>query len=143
MQFLDRFIKGQDDRMYGGASPSAAAGWWPGAMRPTLRWGAPDGARLNPDGAESLQGGNSRRQSYVEMVEHILTHVRSGYNTCVACYGHPGVFANPTHEAVRRAKDEGFSAKMLPGISAEDCLLRMWQSIPASMVASPTRPPTS
>ena len=82
--------------------------------------------RLNPDGAESVQGfyaeGKSRRQTYVEMVEHILTRVRGGYTTCVACYGHPGVFANPTHEAVRRAKDEGFAAKMLPGISAEDCL---------------------
>lgn len=82
--------------------------------------------RLNPDGAESLHEfyaeGKPRRQTYAEMVEHILSHVRNGYTTCVACYGHPGVFVSPTHEAVRRAKAEGFSARMLPGISAEDCL---------------------
>lgn len=82
--------------------------------------------RLNPDGAESLQGfyaeGKPRLQTYDEIVEHILAQVRAGYVTCVACYGHPGVFAYPTHEAIRRAKSEGISARMLPGISAEDCL---------------------
>jgi uncharacterized protein YabN with tetrapyrrole methylase and pyrophosphatase domain len=82
--------------------------------------------RLNPDGAESLQGfyaeGKHRQQTYDEMVEHILARVHEGHITCVACYGHPGVFANPTHEAIRRAKAEGISARMLPGISAEDCL---------------------
>jgi uncharacterized protein YabN with tetrapyrrole methylase and pyrophosphatase domain len=41
---------------------------------------------------------------------------------CMAAYGHPGVFAYPTHESVRRARAEGFKARMLPGISAEDCL---------------------
>src|SRR5262249_18635462 len=34
----------------------------------------------------------------------------------------PGVFVYPSHESVRRARAEGFSAKMLPGISSEDCL---------------------
>ena len=82
--------------------------------------------RLNPDGAESLQGfyaeGKPRQQTYDEMVEHILARVRDGHLTCVACYGHPGVFAYPTHEAIRRAKAEGISARMLAGISAEDCM---------------------
>ena len=41
---------------------------------------------------------------------------------CAAFYGHPGVFVTPSHEAVRRAREEGFPARMLPGISAEDCL---------------------
>ncbi len=40
----------------------------------------------------------------------------------MATYGHPGVFAYPTHEAIRRAARQGFPATMLPGISAEDCL---------------------
>jgi len=82
--------------------------------------------RLNPDGAESLQRfyaeGKPRQQTYDEMVEHILARVREGHLTCVACYGHPGVFAYPTHEAIRRAKAEGISARMLAGISAEDCM---------------------
>jgi uncharacterized protein YabN with tetrapyrrole methylase and pyrophosphatase domain len=42
--------------------------------------------------------------------------------TCLACYGHPGVFVYPSHEAIRRARSEGYEAKMLPGISSEDCL---------------------
>jgi hypothetical protein len=51
-----------------------------------------------------------------------LACVREGLEICVALYGHAGVFAYPGHEAVRRARLEGYSARMLPGISAEDCL---------------------
>jgi uncharacterized protein YabN with tetrapyrrole methylase and pyrophosphatase domain len=76
--------------------------------------------------AESLQrcygDGKPRMQSYVEMVEMILSHVREGKRVCAAFYGHPGVFVYPSHEAIRRARAEGFSGSMLPGISAEDCL---------------------
>lgn len=82
--------------------------------------------QLHEDGAESLYGmyaeGKSRMQTYEEMVERILEHVRAGLLTCVAFYGHPGVFVYPSHEAVRRARAEGYAARMLPGISAEDCL---------------------
>lgn len=81
---------------------------------------------LNPNGAMSLRGyygeGVHRTQSYEAMVQHILGCVRSGLNTCVALYGHPGVFAYPSHESIRRARQEGYQARMLPGISAEDCL---------------------
>jgi hypothetical protein len=82
--------------------------------------------RLNPKGAMSLRGyygeGMPRNQSYEAMVQHILSCVRAGQRTCVAFYGHPGVFAYPSHESIRRARKEGYSARMLPGISAEDCL---------------------
>src|SRR5205085_11822477 len=82
--------------------------------------------RFNPDGAESLSelydDGKPRMDTYDEMVERILSCVRNGLRTCVAFYGHPGVFVYPSHESIRRARSEGFSAKMLPGISAEDCL---------------------
>jgi len=82
--------------------------------------------QLNPRGAESLSGmyaeGKPRIQTYNEMVERILECVRSGMLTCLACYGHPGVFVYPSHESIRRARNEGFSAKMLPGVSSEDCL---------------------
>jgi hypothetical protein len=81
---------------------------------------------LNPKGAESLwkfYGENKPRpQSYAEMVEHVLGYVRSGLRVCFAAYGHPGVFAQPTHEAIRRARAEGFKARMLPAVSTEDCL---------------------
>jgi hypothetical protein len=81
---------------------------------------------LNPDGAESLSPmyaeGKPRIQTYNEMVERTLECVREGLLTCQACYGHPGVFVYPSHESIRRARAEGYVARMLPGISAEDCL---------------------
>ncbi|MBR0757986.1 hypothetical protein JQ604_37895 [Bradyrhizobium jicamae] len=81
---------------------------------------------LNPDGAESLfhlYGENKPRiQTYHEMIELALGYVRGGKRVCMAAYGHPGVFAYPTHESVRRARAEGFKARMLPGVSAEDCM---------------------
>jgi uncharacterized protein YabN with tetrapyrrole methylase and pyrophosphatase domain len=82
--------------------------------------------RLNPKGAASMAGyyeeGQSRMYAYNAMIEHIIGSVRSGKRTVAAFYGHPGVFAYPSHESIRRLKQEGFSAKMLPGISSEDCL---------------------
>lgn len=81
---------------------------------------------LNPDGAESLTDmygvGKPRIDSYNEMIERILTCVREGAATCFASYGHPGVFVYPSHESIRRARLEGYTAQMLPGVSAEDCL---------------------
>lgn len=76
--------------------------------------------------SEDLYGfygeGKPRIQTYNEMVERILTCVREGGKVCVAMYGHPGVFAYPTHESVRRAREEGFDAQMLPGVCTTDCL---------------------
>jgi uncharacterized protein YabN with tetrapyrrole methylase and pyrophosphatase domain len=40
----------------------------------------------------------------------------------VAFYGHPGVFVDSSRKAIREARREGFEARMLPGISSEDCL---------------------
>jgi uncharacterized protein YabN with tetrapyrrole methylase and pyrophosphatase domain len=80
---------------------------------------------LNPS-AESLQGyyvqGKPRLQTYKEFVDRIMESVRDGKRTCAAFYGHPGVFVLPSHAAVRQARSEGYEARMLPGISAEDCL---------------------
>jgi uncharacterized protein YabN with tetrapyrrole methylase and pyrophosphatase domain len=81
---------------------------------------------LNPGGAESLTvmyaEGKQRIETYNEMVERTLECIRAGMLTCMACYGHPGVFVYPSHESIRRARAEGYSARMLPGISSEDCL---------------------
>ncbi len=80
---------------------------------------------LNPT-AESMMDayapGKPRRESYCEIVERMLAPVRQGLDVCAAFYGHPGVFAFPSHEAIRQARAEGFEARMLPGVSAEDCL---------------------
>jgi Tetrapyrrole (Corrin/Porphyrin) Methylases len=81
--------------------------------------------KLNPT-AESLYGFYSpekkRLQTYFEMVQHIMESVRQGLNVCAAFYGHPGVFVFPSHEVIQQAQQEGFAARMLPGVSAEDCL---------------------
>lgn len=80
---------------------------------------------INPS-AESLypcyQQGESRMIAYEAMIERILCEVRKGLSVCAAFYGHPGVFVYPSHKAIKQARLEGYSAKMLPGISAEDCL---------------------
>jgi precorrin-6B methylase 1 len=82
--------------------------------------------KQNPS-AESLFRFYGRRKdrttTYLQMVRHVLRVVRRGRSVCVAFYGHPGVFAFPPHEAARRAKAEGYRVRMLPGISAEDCLI--------------------
>jgi uncharacterized protein YabN with tetrapyrrole methylase and pyrophosphatase domain len=82
--------------------------------------------QLNPERAESLRPlyaeGMPRLATYDRMANRILTCVREGMVTCAACYGHPGVFADPIHEAIRRVRAEGYPAQMLPAISAEDCL---------------------
>lgn len=80
---------------------------------------------MHPD-VRSLQPlyreGTSRMSTYRQMVETILSEVRAGKRVCAVFYGHPGVFAWPAHKAIELARGEGFSARMEPGISAEDCL---------------------
>lgn len=66
--------------------------------------------------------GEPRARSYRRMADRMLAAVRSGAYVCAAFYGHPGVFVNSAHQAIRRARREGFRARMLPGISTEDCL---------------------
>ena len=82
--------------------------------------------RLNPGRCESLDGfyaaGKPRAETYNQMAGRILECVRSGLKVCVVSYGHPGVFADPTHSAIRQARAEGYDAQMLPAVSAEDCL---------------------
>jgi precorrin-3B methylase len=80
---------------------------------------------LHP-GAESLpypMDDTPRRQTYLDMVERILAELRKGLRVCAVFYGHPGMLTLPAHEAVARARREGFRVRMLPGVSALDCLI--------------------
>lgn len=81
--------------------------------------------RLNP-AAESLrplyQPDRDHREVYEAIVEAAMERVRQGRCVCLVTYGHPGVFDDASHEALRRALAEGFRAEMLPAISALDCL---------------------
>jgi uroporphyrin-III C-methyltransferase len=82
--------------------------------------------RLNPHASnlfDCYAEGRPRLASYAEMVERVLTAVREGHQVVAAFYGHPGVGVNPSHEMIRRARDEGYPARMLPGISSEACLI--------------------
>ena len=80
---------------------------------------------LNPE-VKSLQvhysPGKERLDTYHQMVDVILDSLRAGRRTCVIFYGHPGVFVYPSHIAITRARSEGYRARMLPAVSAEDCL---------------------
>src|SRR5262245_56518925 len=82
-------------------------------------------ATLRPD-ATSLHSlyatGKRRGETYKEMVDAILAPVRQGLDVCAVFYGHPGVFVDPSHEAIRQAHADGHAAAMLPAVSAEDCL---------------------
>ena len=82
-------------------------------------------AKMHPD-VRSLQTfyreGKPRSETYQQMVDAMLNEVRAGKRVCGAFYGHPGVFALPTHKAIEIARREGYPAHMEPGVSAEDCL---------------------
>ncbi|KAJ3812197.1 tetrapyrrole methylase [Lentinula lateritia] len=66
--------------------------------------------------------GKSRMDTYTQMSEVMLREVRKGLDVVGVFYGHPGVFVNPSLRALAIAKSEGYKARMLPGVSAEDCL---------------------
>lgn len=80
---------------------------------------------LNPS-AESLEHayrpGRRYAEVYEEIVSTIVDHVRRDLDVCVVFYGHPGVFDRTSFDAVARVRAEGFEARILPGITAEDCL---------------------
>ncbi|TQV77566.1 hypothetical protein FLL45_02690 [Aliikangiella marina] len=65
----------------------------------------------------------SRKDTYREMIEVVLSEVFAGKRVCGIFYGHPGVFAYAPHEIVKRIRAKGGKAIMEPGISAEDCLI--------------------
>ncbi|HEU4326473.1 MAG TPA: SAM-dependent methyltransferase [Roseiflexaceae bacterium] len=81
--------------------------------------------RLNGRG-ESLRpfydAGGDRAAIYAAMSECALAAARAGQRVCAAFYGHPSVFVTPTQLMVRAARREGLAVRVLPGISAEDCL---------------------
>jgi precorrin-2 methylase len=92
-------------------------------------------ARLNPRSRslhEHYADGEERLAVYARIVDDILDAVRGGANVCVAFYGHPGIFVTPSHEAVRQARAEGHPARMLPAVSAVDCLFADLGVDPAS-----------
>jgi uncharacterized protein YabN with tetrapyrrole methylase and pyrophosphatase domain len=66
--------------------------------------------------------GRARSEIYDSMADRLVERVRAGKHVCAAFYGHPGVFVRPSHDAVRRVREDGLPARLLPAVSAEDCL---------------------
>ena len=92
--------------------------------------------RLHPS-STSLRSayrlGEPREAIYERIVERLLAPVRAGRRVTAAFYGHPGVYVTPSHDAIRRARAEGYAAHMLPAVSAEDCLFADLGVDPASV----------
>ena len=63
-----------------------------------------------------------RHETYEEIVRHVVGETLAGADVCLVAYGHPGVFAGPSHEAIKRVRAAGLPARMLPAVSALDCL---------------------
>ncbi len=63
-----------------------------------------------------------RALTYSEIVDYVMALLRQDKHVCFVLYGHPGVFAFPPHELMRRTRLENIPARMLPAVSAEDCL---------------------
>lgn len=64
----------------------------------------------------------SRRDNYRAIIDKIIEEHEVCRNLCVLIYGHPTVFAYPGIEAIRQIERKGGVVKIMPGISAEDCL---------------------
>ncbi|KAK6511613.1 hypothetical protein TWF481_000528 [Arthrobotrys musiformis] len=60
---------------------------------------------------------------YIQIAEVLLADTRSGLRVVGVFFGHPGLFMSPNRRALAIAQAEGYTAKMLPGISVDDCLL--------------------
>lgn len=66
--------------------------------------------------------GRHRAKIYDAMVGDILAALETGHNVCAVFYGSPSWLTQPAHLALRRARESGFAARILPGVSSIDCL---------------------
>jgi precorrin-6B methylase 1 len=85
--------------------------------------------------ARSLTGhygpSKDRRQTYAEIADEVVAEVLDGSHVCLVLYGHPGFYALPGREAIRRVRDAGLSARMSPAVSSLDCLFADLEIDPA------------
>lgn len=65
---------------------------------------------------------SNRADAYRLISEEILLSLERYDFVCVIFYGHPTVFAHPGLDAIKKAKQIGVETKVLPAVSAEDCL---------------------
>lgn len=80
---------------------------------------------LRPDAIslhEHYGDDKDRRETYREMHDRILAELQRDRIVAAVFYGHPAVYADVPHTALRAAREQGIPARMEPGISAEACL---------------------
>lgn len=65
---------------------------------------------------------SNRADAYRLISKEILLILECYDFVCVVFYGHPTVFARPGLDAIKKAKEIGVETKILPAVSAEDCL---------------------
>lgn len=81
--------------------------------------------RLNPRSVSLtsyLVPGVRRDRSHAAMTAAIMDEVRACKNVCAVFYGHPLQLVRPAQFAIAQARSEGFPVRVLPGVSAFDCL---------------------
>jgi precorrin-2 methylase len=66
--------------------------------------------------------GRYRTEIYAAMVRDILAALDAGQNVCAVFYGSPSWLTQPARLAIHRAREHGFAARMLPGVSSVECL---------------------
>lgn len=76
--------------------------------------------------AESLEpiyfADPNRVNAYTNITSYILEEYKGVKTLCVVLYGHPTVFAQSALDAVRKIREQGGDATVLPAISSLDCL---------------------
>jgi uncharacterized protein YabN with tetrapyrrole methylase and pyrophosphatase domain len=65
-----------------------------------------------------------REEAYIGMVQAVLEAAIQSPPVALALYGHPVVFVTPTQSILEVAPKHGLKVKVLPGISAFDCMGR-------------------
>jgi len=69
------------------------------------------------------EDGEDRINAYDLMVSAVLDGAKSSPPVALALYGSPAVFVNPTQQIRCLAERDGLKVKVLPGISAMECML--------------------
>lgn len=80
--------------------------------------------QLNPHAKPLLNKAitGRRAEAHQEMTAPVMDALHRGEQVCVVFYGHPGLFTDPAHLALKAARAAGFQARLLPALSAMDWL---------------------
>ena len=78
---------------------------------------------VNAEEISNERAAKPRRETYAEVEGTIVAAVLRGARVCAVLYGHPGLCARPGHRAVAQVRAAGLPARMLPSVSALDCLV--------------------